>query len=227
MTEEQIIENQQETVQAENQQQEAPEEKNWKAFREERKRDREARLKAEQEAQQRKKEAEALKQAMDAILDKKPSGSNEEHGDNSESEHEKLRKEMERLFDERERAREQKRLEQEKKEMPIRLRQTHPDFDEVVTEENLDYLDYKYPHIAQAYSHMPDSPEKWSAVYKAVKQFVPTSDKDNKRAEENLKKPRSMASGVANSGDTAPVILDDARKRSNWERMQRIMKSVN
>ncbi|MDC7243641.1 MAG: hypothetical protein PQJ44_06870 [Sphaerochaetaceae bacterium] len=226
MSEEQIIEEKEETKQPETENTEAPEERNWKAFREERKRDREARLKAEQEAERRKKEAEALKQAMDAILDKKTTGSHEEYHEQSLSDQDKIRIEMEKLLDERDKRNEQRRIEEERREMPRRLRQEYPDFDNVVTEENLDYLDYKYPHIAKAYYHMPDSPEKWAAVYKAVKQFVPTSEKDNKKAEQNMNKPRSMASGIANSGDSPPVKLDDARKQANWERMQSIVKTV-
>lgn len=229
MSEEETIEKEQPQVQEQNNtEDEAPDEKNWKAFREERKKDREARQRAEQEAIKRKKEAEALKQAMDAILDKKTpvSQADDEYEDQSASDQDRIRKEMERILDERDRKKEKERMERERAEMPKKLRSEYPDFDKVVNEENLDYLDYKYPHIAQAYYHMPDSPEKWKAVYKSIKQFVPSTEKDDKKLEENMKKPKSMASGIANTGDSAPVVLDDKRKQDNWARMQKIMKTV-
>ena len=53
----------------------------------------------------------------------------------------------------------------------------------------------------------------------------PNSSKDQKKAENNFNKPQSMAvSGVSQTGDSAPMMLDDKKRSDNWSRMQRVMK---
>ena len=228
MSEEQSLNNEDQKEQVkteqvqENKQEENSEDINWKSFREERKKDREARKQAEEEALRRAKEAEALKKAMDAILSKPEPTSSE----NVDDGHKSIRAEMERLLEEREKKREAERLEKERQQMPIKLRQELPDFDSVVNEENIDYMQYKYPHIYNAFSAIEDSPQKWKDLYKTIKQFVPTTNEDQKRLEKNMNKPKSLSGGLASTGDVAPIVISDQTKAANWERMRRSMKEV-
>lgn len=226
MTEEQIVNNEEpkEQVKVETSEQSNTEDINWKSFREERKKDREARQRAEEEAQRRAKEAEALKQAMDAILNKDTKNDNFE--DQTDDDKAKIIKEVNRIIDEREKKREAERRQRELQETPIRLKREYPDFDKVVNQENIDYLEYKFPHIKNALENLPEGYDKWRDVYKTIKQFVPTTQEDQKRADENMRKPKSLSSGIVSNGDVAPVIISDQTKAANWERMRRSMKEV-
>ena len=81
--------------------------------------------------------------------------------------------------------------------------------------------------MAAPYKHLPDSYDKWAAIYKAVKRFVPNPDsgKDQRKAEKNFGKPQSMAvAGNTQTTDSAPMMLDDKRRQDNWNRMQKVMK---
>jgi len=60
-----------------------------------------------------------------------------------------------------------------------------------------------------------------------VERFVPNtnSGKDAKKAEQNFNKPQSMAvPGATQTGDTAPMMLDEKRKVDNYARMMKVMK---
>ncbi len=130
----------------------------------------------------------------------------------------------------KERARvEEDRKQREQKEYPQKVLAAHQDFNEVVTAENMDYLEFHHPEIATAIKYMPEGFDKWSTIYKAIKKHIPnnsTSAKEQKKAEKNMNKPQSMAAGLSGTGDSAPRILDQAAKDANWQRMNRVMKGL-
>lgn len=122
---------------------------------------------------------------------------------------------------------EKQRKEKEQLEFPQRLNSNFSDFNQICTSENLDYLEYHYPEVAEPYKYLPDSYEKWAGIYKALKRFIPNkeSSKEAKKAENNLSKPQSMTkAGMTQTGDHAPIILDEERRKQNWTRMQKVMK---
>ena len=216
----------------ENTPQETPEQINWKKFREAREAERKQKEAAEKRALEKEQEAAALKAAMEAILNKPqipqrgqaPSNYYEE----DLTEEQRIENKIAEMMAIKERQAEQERLQREQREYPQRLAATYSDFNSICSAENLDYLEYHYPEIAESFSHRPEGFDKWSAVYKAVKKLVPNatnSRKDQMRAEQNFNKPQSMAvPGVTQVGDTAPVKLDDKRRADNWARMQKIMR---
>ena len=197
---------------------------NWKKFREAREQERKQREEAERRAAQKEAEARALKEAMDALLNK-PSQSNDQYDEDDEEI--RIQKKVDAALSAREKQYEEERRKREKAEMPVKLKQACPDFERVCSAENVDYLEFHHPEIASAFNHMPDSLEKWSAIYKTIKKFVPNTSPDSNRAkiEKNLSKPQAMAtSGVAQTGDVAPMQVDERRKADNWARMQRVMR---
>lgn len=197
---------------------------NWKKFREAREQERKQREEAERRAAQKEAEARALKEAMDALLNK-PSQSNDQYDEDDEEI--RIQKKIDAALAAKEKQYEEERKKREKAEMPFKLKQVCPDFERVCSAENVDYLEFHHPEIASAFNYMPDSVEKWSAIYKAIKKFVPNTSTDANRVkiEKNLYKPQAMAiSGVAQTGDVAPMYVDEKRKADNWARMQRVMK---
>lgn len=201
---------------------------NWRAFREQREAERKARLESERLAAQKAQEADALKAALEALATK--GSNNEDYQTQTESEDERIDRRVREIIAEREAKIEREMQEREKKEFPQRLQAAYKDFNQVVSTENLDYLDYHYPEISRAFNHMPDGFDKWASVYQAVKRFVPNTDshKEAQRADRNLSKPGSVSSmGNSHGGNAMPSArLDEARKAANWERMQRTLRGV-
>lgn len=215
-------------AQTEAPQEETQEQINWRKFREAREIDRKQKIEAEKRAAEKEAEAQALKAALEAVINK-PSPSNNHQIDDGMEESEEQR--IKRLIAEgiaSERKKDQMEKEQrEQQEFPQRLVQAYNDFDKVCNSDNLDYLEYHYPEVADAFKHLPDGFDKWSKIYKAVKRFVPNHDskKEQSKAEKNLNKPQAMSSpGKTPTGDTAPQYLDEKRKADNWSRMQRVMR---
>lgn len=208
---------------------ENPNEINWRKFREQREIMRKAKEEAERNAAKSAAEAAALKKAMEALLEneKKPAHSDD---DSDDSDDDRIRREVARVLAEKEKQQEIERIERERREFPQKLVSVFPDFDQVCNSENLDYLEYHYPEVAAGFKHMPDNFDKWQNIYKAVKRFIPNADskKDEKRMEKNLSKPQSASiSGMTATGDVAPSKgLDEQRRKDNWARMQRVMRSV-
>ncbi len=207
---------------------ETQEQINWKKFREAREIERKQKEAAEKRANEKEAEAHALKAAMDAILNK-PSNNHQTMASQEEdlSEDERIQRKVEIAIADRERKNEESRLKREQSEFPQRLNSTYSDFNQVCNADNLDYLEYHYPEVANAFSKMPDGYDKWATIYKAVKRFVPNPDskKDQAKAEKNFNKPQAMSiAGKTQVGDTAPRSLDDKRRQDNWNRMQRVMK---
>jgi hypothetical protein len=212
-----------------------PEDPNWKAFREARKKDRLEREAAERKAAEKEAEIAALKAAMEAAFSKTPPNPSYNapysHDEREESEDERIEKKVQEAIRKREAEAERQRREQEQREYPQRLEQIYSDFNNVISSENLDYLEYHYPEIANPLKRIPDGFDKWSDIYKAIKKFVPnhtSAKKDAAKAESNFAKPKSMSSAsVTQPGEVqSNSRLTEERRAANWERMQKLLKSV-
>lgn len=210
---------------------ETQEQINWKKFREAREIERKQMMEAKKRAEEKEAEVLALKAALEAVVSKpsKPTTQDVYYNDQEESEEEKIRKLVSQQM---ENERKKDRLEKEKREaeeFPQRLQANLPDFNQICTSDNLDYLEYHYPEVAAAYKNSPDNYDKWANIYKAVKRFVPNTDskKEQGKADKNFNKPQAMSiPGKTQVGDTAPHSLDDRRKMDNWARMQRTMRGA-
>jgi hypothetical protein len=201
---------------------------NWRQFRAKREEERKEAEASKQLAEQKQKEADALKKAMEALLSKPAPMQQDNSGDmGEESEDDRIEKKVQAALAKKEAEYQQRRAQEEAASMPSRLAQQHPDFNQVCTTENVDYLEYHYPEVASAIKHMPEGLDKWSTIYKAVKRFVPNPDtsRDDKRIAKNLSKPQSPSAMSTGTGDQAPRILDDTKRAANWERMRRVMKT--
>ncbi len=200
---------------------------NWRKFREAREKERKEKQEAEKRAFEKEGEVQALKAAMEALVNKPESNSRQTQEFTEESEDQRIARLVEQSLEKERQKRQIEEQQREQQEFPVRLAKEHPDFKIVCTSENLDYLEYHYPEVAEAYKHMPDGYDKWASVYKAVKRFVPsTNPKQNQAiADKNLSKPQSMSiAGKTATGDGAPQYLDDKKKSDNWARMLRTMR---
>ena len=225
----------------ENKTEETQEDPNWRAFREARKKDRAEREAAEKKAAEKEAEIQALKAAMEAAFAKSnPQSFNymtqqqvpHDPYQEEDSQEIRLKKMVEEEITRREAAAEQLRIQREHQEYPTRLNQTYPDFNNVISQENRDYLDYHYPEISRPLSRLPDGYDKWSDIYHAIKKLVPNisnSKKDSARADNNFIKPKSMSStAITQPGEAVSSSrLTEERRASNWERMQKILKGVS
>ena len=204
---------------------------NWRAFRERKEADRKAKEEAERRAAEKHAEAEALKAALEAITNKPQRHRQDEVEERDESEDERIQRRVDEAIKKHESEAERRRAEREHAEFPQRINQTYPDFNQICTTENLDWLEYHYPEVAAPYKYLPDNYDKWSSIYKAVKRFMPNPDskKDQNRAEKNLAKPGSLSStGTTQGGSAMPAArLDEQRKADNWARMQRTLKGLS
>ena len=206
----------------------SPQERNWRKFREERENDRKKLIEQQKIAKQKEEEAEALKKALEAVVNKPSQQQYEEPKE--ETEEQRISREVERLLKVKEQ--ERARLEQEKEfaEMPSRLSSNYKDFNEIVTMENLDYLEYHFKEIAEPYRHMPDSYKKWELLYQAIKKHIPDAGKKKhyeELAKKNLSAPQSSSvATVASKSDTGTHRISEQTKEANWQRMSRVMKGL-
>lgn len=208
---------------------ETPEQINWKKFREVRAEERKAKEASDKRAEEKEAEAQALKAALDAVLNKpnntSPRYDNQPADEVDETEDQRIEKKVTAALALREQQYAKQRQEEEQRTFPQRLQQTYNDFDKVCNTENLDYLQFHYPEVADAFKHAPDGFDKWSSVYKAVKRFVPNTDtkKDQAKAASNLAKPQAMNNAVTPEG--SKVAYDsravEARRAENYARMQK------
>lgn len=212
---------------------------NWTAFREGRKKDRLEKEAAERRASEKEAEVAALKAAMEAAFSKSsptPQAYQQYYGmnqsDTEETDEQRLEKKINHIIAQKEQQYEKERSEREMREYPNRLSKDLSDFNNVCSQENLDYLDFHYPEISRPFQRLPDGYDKWRDIYHAVKKLIPnhsTAKKDAIRAEINSNKPKSISSqGPSPTGNRA---LDtwqevDKRRAENWARMERIRKGV-
>ena len=204
---------------------------NWKKFKEAREQDRKRAEEESKRAADKEAEVLALKAAMEAILSKpnhqQPSNLN---SDEEETEDQRIEKKVEAKLAQREIEFEKRRRDQEAKETPNRLLSMFPDYEKVVSNSNIDYMEYHHPELAKSLGQRPDSLEKFVDIYNAMKRYVPNTDtkKDAAKAESNLKKPGSLSrTGVTQGGNAMPgARLDEQRKADNWARMQKSLKGM-
>lgn len=205
---------------------ETPDQINWRQFREERKKERQQLEMERKEKEKTQQEAAALKAALESALNKPVQQQSQYEEELTQDQI--IDQKVNIALKQREKAFEEERKQREQREYPQRLVQTYSDFNQVCSTENLDYLEYHYPEVAHAFKNNPEGFEKWSAVYKAVKRFVPNTDgkKESNKADKNALKPQAMnASGANQTNDQAPRrSLDDTTKAMNYARMQKIIK---
>lgn len=210
---------------------------NWRAFREARKRERAEKEAAERRAAEKEAEVEALKAAMEAAFSKTMPQQQQYGYPEDETEDERIQKKIDAALAVREQQYQAQQQEIERQQYPQRLKQTYSDFNQVIAQENLDYLDYHYPEVSGALQMLPDGYDKWAKIYQNVKRFVPNHS-DAKRAaskaEANQAKPKSMSSiGAANNpGEAQGATIYDrqaiqADRAARWERMQRTLKGLS
>lgn len=87
-----------------------------------------------------------------------------------------------------------------------KIRATYPDFESVVSPENVQKLNQQYPEIAQTLRDTPDLYNKASAAYSIMKKFGIHKDmiyeEDKMKAIKNAQKPRPIASVSPQQGDS-------------------------
>jgi hypothetical protein len=221
---------------------ETVEDPNWKAFREARKRDRAEREAAEKRASEKDAEIAALKAAMETAFSKQAPtpqayqqyyGMNQNYDQPEETEDQRIEKKVNKLLADREQKYRQEQEEYEIREFPNKLIKNYPDFSQVCSQENLDYLDFHYPELSRPLERQPEGYDKWSDIYHAVKKLIPNHANQKKeaiRADANSNKPKSMSTtqlsqtGQGSNRDTHQEI--EQRRAENFARMQRIIKGI-
>ncbi len=209
------------------------EDPNWKAFREARKKDRLEKEAAEKKAYEKEQEIAALKAAMEAAFAK----DNQRHSApardeyTEETEDERIEKKVAAALALREKQYEMQQQQREIEEYPKRLQATYSDFNQTISNENLDYLDFHFPEVTGPIKRLPDGEQKWADIYRAVKKFVPnnaTAKKDAAQAVSNGLKPKSMSStSITQPGEAmSSQRLTDEKRAANWERMQKTLKGL-
>lgn len=135
---------------------------------------------------------------------------------------------IDKVLNERDQKRQQERQQEEQRSYPQRLSRDYPDIKEVVSQENLDYLEYHYPEIAEMYGNMPDGYDKYSKLYSTMRKLIPQTNKTAaERAKRNLSAPQATGGRSATpSRDARATGLSKEQKRANYERMLREMKMV-
>lgn len=216
-------------------QEDTKEDPNWKAFREARKKDRIEREAAEKRAIEEKERAEAFKAALEAISNKPVSNNQQMNNaysqETEETEDQRIDRRVDAKIAQREAAAEKARIEREARELPYRLKQAFPDYDQVVNEENGVYLEYNHPEIYRALLRQGDSFDALSDTYKTVKKLIPNlanAKKEAARADNNFSKPKSISStGLTQTGEArASAILSQEKKDANYARMQKTINSI-
>lgn len=212
---------------------ETNEDPNWRAFREARKKDRAEREAAEKRAAEEAEKARAMKEAMEALLSRPmPQNQTNDYGyQQEETEEQRISKLVDARIAAKEAEYARQREEEERKHYPQRLQQNFPDLNQVLSQENLDYLDYHFPEVSRPLQRLPEGYDKWSDTYAAIKKLVPNhagARRDAARAESNFNKPKSMSAVGMSQADSQQTshILTEQRKQQNWERMQRLLKGV-
>lgn len=206
---------------------------NWKAFKEARENERKRAEVAEKNAAEDRARAEAMREAMEALINKPnhQQYSSTQYGQSEETEDERIQKKVDAaLTKERQKYQEQERK-REAEELPSKLTQAFPDFNRVCHPNNIDYLEFHYPEVAEGIRHMPEGFNRWATIYKAINKFVPSTDikKDQQKLAQNMQKPQSLSSSSTLEGTQSkgPIIMDEARRAANWERMQKQMKGLS
>lgn len=87
-----------------------------------------------------------------------------------------------------------------------KIRSSYPDFDKVVSKENVEILNERFPEIARTLRDTQDLYDKASSAYTVIKQFGigrdTRYDEDKVKAVANAQKPRPLASVSPTQGDS-------------------------
>lgn len=90
--------------------------------------------------------------------------------------------------------------------MTARIKAQYPDFDSVVSKENVETLNERYPEVARTLRDTPDLYNKAASAYAVIKNFGihkdTTYDNDRIKAVVNSQKPRPLASVNPTQGDS-------------------------
>ena len=205
---------------------------NWKVFREQRAAERKQAQEAIESERKAKKEAEALKAAMEALLGKnQPVNNNQaEYSADNETEEDRINKIIETKLAQKEREYEKAKVEREQAEIPLTMKKIYSDYDNVCSQDNIDYLEHHHPEIYRSLKERPDSVQKFDDAYKVIKKMIPNHDskKDATRAQVNTVRPQSMnVGGVTQTSDTTiRSYLDQKTKDANHARMQRVIRGA-
>lgn len=113
------------------------------------------------------------------------------------------------------------RIQQKTQESMIetRIKATYPDFDSVVSQENIATFSKMYPEIAQTLHTTPDLYNKAVSAYTLIKQFgigrERTTSQDAARAINNINKPRPLSSIAPTRGQDSASPLTRANGFAN------------
>lgn len=208
----------------------ADQEKNWAAVR--------------QTVQSVKDENAQLKAKLDAIeqasMPKEPTIDDEirelerlaEEDILSESQEKKLdslrirretRAEAENLYNRWKQEEEEKRKKEELAKLPDRLKAEHRDFDEVVSEKNIEYLKAHKPHLFVTLEATQDLYARARAAYDYCKAFCPSPEieKEKEAIKQNAARPGSLdAVGRPPTQQADPRRLSATDKQERWERLK-------
>ncbi|NJL54191.1 hypothetical protein HC928_02745 [bacterium] len=112
-----------------------------------------------------------------------------------------------------------------------RVQLKYPDFNDVVTKENIELLKQKEPELAQSLYHMPDPYNQAVAAYKLLKKMgasPPQDSYEKKKALENSKKPISVQAAPKQSAIGQAHLFENGLtnelKSQLWKEMQDAMK---
>ena len=205
---------------------------NWRKFREEREKERKAAQELAEKARQKEAETEALKKALEAVVNKPQPQQQQTYGyyENEETDEQRTQRLIAEALQKERQKQEEAQRQRDQQMVPLRLRQDMPDFDKICNAENLDYLEYKNPKLANALGSMPDSYEKWSAVYDAVKTIIPNqfTKEDQRRMEQNQLKPQANVNAMGSNDNPKRNTWKEieAQRAANWKRMQQDSKSL-
>ena len=102
-----------------------------------------------------------------------------------------------------------KRYQMQSEEVAVeaRIRSQYPDFEKVVSKENVEILNEQFPEIAKTLRDTPDMFNKAAAAYTVIKNFgihkdTPKFEADRAKAVSNAQKPRPLASVNPTQGDS-------------------------
>lgn len=222
---------------------ETEEERNWKAFREARKRDRELAKQKEEEARIANEQKQQLQNfiadhlqangqqgqmtpaqqeqaAIDLLDDEIHTG-----GEIKNWLEKKFAKQMEERIEQKFAA---WRQQEERQTLPQRMKEAMPDYEQVMSQESIDYLEYRAPALAAVLSKHLQDPSKTSleevqAAYQAVKCIVPNQSsraKEDAQTAEIHARPRTGAAGHAARTDAPVQMTAETRKRAFQEMLR-------
>lgn len=202
-------------------------EENFRAFREQRKREqeelateRERNKKLEEDQTRRAKELEDMKLVVQSLLEKKQS-----YDDEEDEEQKRIQKQIDTGIQKYEDSKRKQDDERRFKEESLTLKEKMPDLMEVCSPENISYLEYYHPEIAIPLGKMPDGFEKTKLAYQAIKKHVKMAKKEKEQIEKNMSKPKSVYSSYSNESqkeDSSPY-TSEKKRTEVWNKMQRLI----